>query len=218
MRLYLSSFSLGDRPAELLALTRSARRAAIILNALDNHPGERASWLKNQTDRLTGLGFNAVELDLRDYFNSPAGLDACLKDLDIVWINGGNAFLLRRAMRQSGFDALIKTALTKDEIVYAGFSAAAVIASDSLRGLETIDDPDDIPPGYDQQIIWDGLGLVSFAIAVHFNSDHPESEAVDRAIAFYQAQGIPFKTLQDGEVLIIDGDRQRIAGLHTKER
>ena len=33
MRLYLSSFDLGDRPEELVALTGSAKRAAIIVNA-----------------------------------------------------------------------------------------------------------------------------------------------------------------------------------------
>jgi hypothetical protein len=54
MRLYLSSFDLGDRPDELVALTSSARRAAIIVNALDNHPAGRAVWLKKQTDKLVG--------------------------------------------------------------------------------------------------------------------------------------------------------------------
>jgi hypothetical protein len=35
MRFYLYSFDLGDRPEELVALTGSVRRAAIIVNALD---------------------------------------------------------------------------------------------------------------------------------------------------------------------------------------
>ena len=67
MRLYLSSFDLGDRPEELVSLTGSARRAAIIVNALDNRPEGRAVWLKEQTDKLVGLGFSVVELDLRSY-------------------------------------------------------------------------------------------------------------------------------------------------------
>src|SRR6195256_3482543 len=70
MRLYLSSFDLGDRPEELVGLTGSARRAAIILNALDNRPEGRAVWLKEQTDKLVGLGFSVVELDLRSYFGA----------------------------------------------------------------------------------------------------------------------------------------------------
>jgi hypothetical protein len=103
MRLYLSSFDLGDRPEELLGLTGLARRAAIILNALDNRPEGRAVWLKEQTDKLVGLGFGVVELDLK-------------------------------------------------------------------------------------------------------------SESVDREIAFYEATGIPYRTLRDGEALIIHDHREKIGG------
>jgi dipeptidase E len=104
-------------------------------------------------------------------------------------------------MKQSGFDMLIKSAVARDEMVYAGFSAAAVVAFDSLKGLEIIDDPQEVPAGYDPDIVWDGLGFIPFALAVHFKSDHSESESVDREIAFYEANGIPYRTLRDGEAL-----------------
>jgi peptidase E len=67
----------------------------------------------------------------------------------------------------------IKASVARDEIVYAGLSAAAVIAFDSLKGLELTDDPKDVPPGYDPDIVWEGLGFVPFALAVHYKSDHP---------------------------------------------
>lgn len=107
-----------------------------------------------------------VELDLRSYFGASDELKRFLTDIDLVWINGGNAFILRRAMKQSGFDALIRSAVARDEIVYAGFSAAAVIAFDSLKGLELTDDPEDIPSGYDANTVWKGLGFIPFALAV----------------------------------------------------
>ena len=212
MRLYLSSFDLGNCPEELVALAGAARRAAIIVNALDDAPEGRAHWLKAQNDKLVRLGFSVVELDLRGYFGAIDRLKVFLSSIDLVWINGGNAFILRRAMKQSGFDLLIKTSIARDEIVYAGFSAAAVITFESLKGLELVDDPEGVPSGYDQDIVWDGLGLVPFALAVHFRSDHPESESVDREIAFYEAAGIPYRTLRDGEALVIEGDRQKIVG------
>jgi dipeptidase E len=213
MRLYLSSFDLGNRPEELVALVAPARRAAIVVNALDNRPEPRAAWLSKQTDKLAGLGFTVVELDLRDYFESSSGLGTLLGDIDVAWVNGGNAFILRRAMKQSGFNMLIKSALARDEIVYAGFSAGTVVVSDSLRGLDITDDPNDVPSGYAPEVVWEGLGLVPFAIAVHFKSDHPESAAADREVAFYQTNGIPFRTLRDGEALVVNGDRQEVVGI-----
>jgi len=193
-------------------LAGSATRAAIIVNALDHRPKARAHWLKAQTDKLVGLGFTVVELDLRTYFGVTDKLKIFLSNIDLVWINGGNAFILRRAMRQSGFDLLIKASVARDEIVYAGFSAAAVIAFNSLKGLELTDDPEELPASYDPDTVWEGLGFLRFAVAVHFKSDHPESESVDREIAFYEATGIPYRTLRDGEALIIHDHRERIVG------
>jgi dipeptidase E len=213
MRLYLSSFDIGDRPDELLALARGSKRAAVIVNALDNKPEQRAKWLATQTAKLVDLAFVARELDLRDYFARSEDLKGLLADFDMVWINGGNTFILRRAMQQSGFDAIIKEVLQRDEIVFAGFSAGTVIAAPSLRGLEMVDDPKDVPDGYEREIIWEGLGLVPFAIAVHFKSNHAESEGVDNEIAFYEKNAILYRTLRDGEALIIDGHVERVAGL-----
>jgi dipeptidase E len=218
MRLYLSSFDLGDQPEELVALCGTGRRAAIIVNALDNFPGPRSSWLKRQTDKIANLGFRVAELDLRDFFANARRLGVVLGNTDMIWINGGNAFILRRAMKQSGFDLLLKEALAQDRIVYAGFSAGSVIAGPSLKGLEIIDHPTDVPQGYDPETIWDGLGLLPFAIAVHFKSDHSESELVEREIAYFENNNIPYKTLRDGEALVIDGDRQRVVGSKPVDR
>src|ERR1700676_1155712 len=212
MRLYLSSFDLGDRPDALVGLVAPTKRAAIIVNALDNFADARADWLNAQTTKLAKLGFSVTELDLRPSFGAAGALGALLHEVDAVWINGGNSFILRRAMKQSGFDALIRSALAKDEIVYAGFSAAAVIVSASLKGLEAVDNPTDVPSGYDTAVVWDGLGLLPFSIVVHYKSDHSESVAVEQEVAYYKANHIPYRTLRDGEALVIDGDRQAIVG------
>jgi dipeptidase E len=212
MRLYLSSYHLGSQPEELVALAGARRRVGLILNALDHRPQVRPAWVNVQADKLAALGFDPVELDLRRYFGATDELRTVLGALDAVWINGGNTFILRRAMKQSGFDHLITDAVARDEILFAGFSAGACVASPSLKGLELTDDPEEVPAGYEAEIVWEGLGFVPFALAVHYESDHPESEAIDREVAFYQAAGIPYRTLRDGEVLIVEGDRQKIVG------
>lgn len=220
MRLFLSSYLLGTQPEELVGLVGQGRRAAVILNALDHRPQARPDWLKVQARSLAALGFEVAELDLRHHFDSPDGLASGLPNgladilagLDLVWINGGNTFVLRRAMKQSGFDAAIREAVQRDALVYAGFSAGAVIASNSLRGLDLTDDPHEVPAGYREEIVWDGLGFVPFALAVHYKSDHAESESIEREVAFYRQSGIAYKTLRDGEVLIVEDGSHRIAG------
>jgi dipeptidase E len=209
VRLYLSSFDLGDHAEALVALTRGGRRAAVVVNPLDDRPRARADWLTDQIEKLSRLGYAAEELDLRDYFGEAEALAARLATLDLVWVSGGNVFILRRAMRQSGFDRLAKEALARDAFVYGGFSAGAVVVAESLAGLEAADDPHSAPAGYAREILWEGLGLLGHALVVHFDADHWQPGAVAAQIAFLEAKGLPYEALRDGEVLLIDGATRR---------
>lgn len=202
MRLYLSSFDIGDDPAELVKLAPQGR-VGIIMNALDTVPDARQKWQDSQSQTLAGLGFTVAPLDLRDHFGAASAIDDTLAQFDLVWINGGNAFVLRRAMRLSGFDTAIKRALAEDRIAYAGFSAAAVVLHKSLRGLDLIDNPYDVPAGYPAEVPWDGLDILPFSMVVHFDSDHAESEGALKEAAFYAANGIAFRTLKDGQALVV---------------
>ena len=67
MRLYLSSFRLGDHPEHLVAAAgRDGRRKVVIANALDDAPPQvRRTGVELELGTLAGLGLDAVELDLR---------------------------------------------------------------------------------------------------------------------------------------------------------
>lgn len=104
MQLYLSSFLLGDDASVLPSLV-SRPTAVVIGNALDHAADPiRASYLRTTIEELTGLGFSSRELDLRQHFGRPEHLGAALQEAGLIWVNGGNVFLLRRAMHQSGLD------------------------------------------------------------------------------------------------------------------
>ncbi|MBB3408354.1 dipeptidase E [Rhizobium sp. BK316] len=209
MRLYLSSYRLGASAFRLKKLLNGGRRAAVIQNALDFIPSEaRRAYETNIYDpkeELADWGIGAEELDLRDYFGQPHALKEALAGIDFVWAVGGNAFLLRRAMRQSGFDRIIGELLRKDALVYGGFSAGAVVATPSLDGIDIMDDPRQLVPGYDEGILWDGLGLVDFSIVPHYRSDHDEAEAAEKTVGFLEEASMPFQPLRDGEVIIVEG-------------
>src|SRR5919204_1876866 len=79
MRLYLSSFRMGDHPERLVSLLGRARSAAVIANAIDYVPAEeRAEGLRRELDELAELGIEAEELDLRDYFDRPYSAGPCM--------------------------------------------------------------------------------------------------------------------------------------------
>jgi dipeptidase E len=206
MRLYLSSYRVGDSAGSLLALLGNGKRAAVIENALDHlSPAERGRLRRDCHDphaELRALGLVTEALDLREHFGSPKTLARRLEHLDLVWVTGGNAFVLRRAMQQSGFDALLIDLLDRDALVYGGFSAGAVVAGPSLGGIELMDDPGTAPPGYPAEPVWEGLGLIDYTIVPHFRSPHPESVAAERVTRQLSARGLRYRALRDGEVIV----------------
>ena len=214
MRLYLSSFRLGNHPQKLVDLAKGNMRAAIVINACDYQSNEeRSTRVQQEMDALKSRGFNPFELDLRQYFNNQQKqeeLRDILADSGLIWVRGGNSFVLRRAMRISNFDKLIFDLLKHDAIAYGGFSAGMVMLTPSLCGVELVDDPSVIPTGYDPAIIWEGLGLIPYAIAPHYKSDHPESAATDKLVQYYIDNHMLFKTLHDGEAIVVSGKREEI--------
>lgn len=216
MRLYLSSYRTEKTAGDLLDLAGGPCRAVVISNAVDMVPlAEREAYARKIHDPVLDLrdaGLDAHDLDLRDYFANPAALERELADVGLVWAVGGNAFLLRRALRQSGLDVLLARRLAEDSLAYGGWSAGACVAGSTLRGLHLMDAPDIVTPGYDREIIWEGMELVDFAIVPHFASDHPEAQAADRAAAYLTTNAIAYRTLRDGQAILRRGDQIEIVG------
>jgi dipeptidase E len=209
VRLYLSSLRLGNRPEELLALLRGGTRTAVIGNAADQmDPEERGLWMGREFFELERLGLEPFEVDLREYFGRPAALAEVLGAVDLIYPRGGNVFLLRRALRQSGGDGIVSDLLRDDAVVYSGYSAGPCVLGPTLRGIVSLeDDPTVVPPGYQDEVVWDGLGLLPCALVPHYRPDDP-----DPVLAYYRQQGIPYVTLRDGQALVVDGDRHEVVG------
>lgn len=211
MRMYLSSYKFGNHTDALKMLAFDVHRVAIIMNAVDFGGPERVTDSVEKTKvEFANLGLEGEQLDLREYFGKKTKLEEKLKEYGMVWVHGGNVFILRRAYQQSGFDEILKTRLTEDSLVYAGYSAAIVVIGPTLKGVEIVDDPSITPKGYREITNLDGLGLLKYVVAVHYKSEHPETKLVDKYILYCEKHNIAYKPLRDGEVLIINGTEEKI--------
>ncbi|WP_424184740.1 Type 1 glutamine amidotransferase-like domain-containing protein [Actinokineospora sp. G85] len=217
MRLYLSSFRIGNEPDALVGLLRpgQGRRTALILNADDYKSAEdRAVSGKREVDELSALGLEPFEVDLREHFGDPDGVRAALSGADVVYVRGGSGFVLRRAYAHSGADDVLRDLIARDEVVYAGYSAGPCMLGPTLRGIDgAIDLPDLIPDGYPEgPTPWDCLGVLPYCIAPHYRSDHPESAEIERTVQYYIDNQMLFVALRDGQALVVDGDKTRVVG------
>ncbi|WP_152393164.1 Type 1 glutamine amidotransferase-like domain-containing protein [Paenibacillus guangzhouensis] len=209
MKFYLSSsYKFGTEALRLIEMTANGNRhVALIPNALDYATDleRRITSVALTISDLEGLGFTVEIIDLKQYFNDPIVLEEQLEHYDVIWVRGGNAFVLAQAMKLCGFDEIIKKYYRdRKNIVYGGYSAGVCILGPTLRGIHLVDDPHQKPYGEQHEAIWEGLHILNFAIAPHYKSDHKESEAMDKAVEYMIDNKILFKALRDGEVIIIE--------------
>jgi dipeptidase E len=212
MKLYLSSYRLGDYTDKLEELVgKPNAKVAVCVNALDSTPDEVRNGvvLKREIEDMQSLGFAPEELDLREYFGKPSIVEK-LQQYDLIWLSGGNVFLLAKAFKQSGFADVFEKLVKTEKIVYAGYSAAFCVLNDSLKGVELVDDKDAQAKGYESGEIWQGIGLIDFYPIVHFRSNHHESDAVEKEYEFVVSNNIPHKTFKDGDVYLVDGEQQTV--------
>jgi dipeptidase E len=202
MRLYLSSFRIGDHPGRLLELAGDGRQVALVCNALDGLADEvRRAAVEREVAELSVLGFAVTEVDLRRGAEAVSQLPAA----DVAWVRGGNVFVLRRVLADSGADAVLVDLIERDAVVYGGYSAGACVLAPDLRGLDRVDDPTVVA-----EPIWAGLNILDRPVVPHVDSPgHPETADCDALRAEMTSAGRPHWALSDGDVLVVrDGSAE----------
>jgi len=207
MKFYLSSFTLGDKSNDLIRLMPENKNIAYIPNACDYTNvdwNSRNEWEDKEIKSLEALGLEVKYLDLKIFFGKIDSLREKLDEFGGVFIRGGNTFILRQAMFLSGFDIIFKELLKKKDFVYSGYSAGICVLAPDFKALQNVDDPKDKPYEEMQDTIWEGLNCLDYIILPHYKSDHPESADIDKEVEYCKKNNIPFKTLRDGEVIVIE--------------
>jgi dipeptidase E len=206
LKYYLSSYKFGNETDKLKLMIPENPKIGHINNAQDFSNADPERKVKTQCEEIKQLnefGFVAEAIDLKSYFFKEDELRKKLDTIGGVWVSGGNTFILRQAMRLSGFDRIITQLSKRKDFLYAGYSAGICILSKSLNSLHIVDDPYEFPYQMDKTI-WEGLGFFDYNFIPHYNSDHPESDDVNKAIEYCIKEKILFKALKDGEVIIIE--------------
>ena len=207
MKLYLSSIGIPT-PEELAALLGKSfdkTTVALIPNAKDYY--SKRAWdftINSRIEYMKSLGFNIETVDLKNYTEGSTLKDK-LSNYDLIWAMGGNTFMLRYEMQRSHFDEIIRDLLDQG-IVYGGDSAGALVAGLSINGIEAADEP-----GFAEEVINNGTGIVPFSILPHtdnseflevvptFKELHQDEEIIELS----DSQAVIFEN--DGTHRIIDG-------------
>lgn len=212
MKLYLSSQKIGNYPKKLIDLLGDNRQVVVIANALDDKSIEhRQSRLEQEFKMLREIGLDPVELDLRRYFESSIGLRKFVEKKSLIWVRGGNVFILRRAMEASDFDNQVLPLIKNGTIAYGGYSAASVIACRDLWASELIDDIYSVPMDYPvNDTPSKGLGLLDFYLVPHYDSTEDWAKNIKKYVKHLKEKKKKYLTLCDGEVYYCNEHERRV--------
>ena len=112
---------------------------------------------------------------------------------------GGNVFLLRQAMKYSGFDQFLK-GISSSDYLYIGYSAGSVILSKDLSGFLGIDD--EIFYRLKEDLFYEGLSLIDYLFIPHYQSNYRKVELIHNLVEDCRKNDIRFQAVRDGDVII----------------
>ena len=125
-------------------------------------------YIERHRQKMDELNFSYTEIDIAG--KNEDELKKALDGHNIVMVEGGNTFYLLKAVRESGFDNVIKE-LINNGVVYVGSSAGSYIACPSII-MATWSNR-----GFDRCGITDftAMNLVPFLIKAHYTPDMLET-------------------------------------------
>ncbi len=165
-RLYLTSSVnfVAKRIVKDLKPQKPNNKLVFISTASEVEKGD-LKWLENDKNSLKNVGFDVFDYTVTD--KREVEIRSSLKNVNYIFVAGGNTFYLLEKSQQSGFIDVIRDFVLKENKIYIGSSAGSVIASPDIYPILNIDDASFAPDlkGYQ------GYDLVDFIVFPHWGNE-----------------------------------------------
>ncbi|MBI1857160.1 Type 1 glutamine amidotransferase-like domain-containing protein [Candidatus Saccharibacteria bacterium] len=201
MKLLLTSSGIANRSiaAALRELTGKPSQESKVgfVPIAANAEGRNKDWLINQFLNLWRHGYNWI--DIIDPTAADVQWEDRLKEVDIVFLSGGNTFHLLNQVRKTGFDKWLNKNLKNK--VYVGGSASTILATPTIEVASTPPGDPNLPGLNDLT----GLGWVNFEIEPHCDQDR--FAVVEK---YAKSKPYPVYGIDDETAIKVDGDRVEV--------
>ena len=166
-------------------------------------PKEDLTYLKKDwTVMRDEMGFNVEEFDIEG--KTEVEVMKMLELKDIIFVEGGNASYLLKAMRACNFEKVIRK-LLKEGKVYIGAAAGSIVAGRTIKTAEW---------GGHKNIVGlknlKGLNLVPFDIFVNYQPEN--AEIIKQKIKNPKKRSKNLKILTAGQAILVQGREVDLIG------
>lgn len=204
--LFLASnfYIVAPMVARILHEKQKGKKVMFIATAAEREEGDR-SWLEDDRNALRDIGLEPIEYTITN--KKKGDFEKDFKDIQYVFVSGGNTFYLLERAQQSGFIPFITNFMRQEGSVYFGSSAGAAIAGDDIYALINLDDPEKAPGlnGYK------AFSLIDVTILPHWGNEHFKDRYLKRGLAHVYNNQHKIIFLTDDEFLYTqDGESFRL--------
>ena len=201
-KLFLASIACNvlDKFVERLDCPPSDLTVAFIPTAADVY--ENKFFVDNDRNKLSELGFKIIDINIAG--KTKKILQEQMKDVDIIFVAGGNTFYLLEKALASGFNKIVKQ-LVENGKYYIGSSAGSVLAGLSIEPVKTLDDPS---KAHNLQS-FDGLRLIDKIILPHYGNEKYRDK-MERIVKGYSNVKDKIIKLTDNQAIVINNGEIKI--------
>lgn len=172
-----------------------------IVTAAYGENGIKPKWINYYNKQFEKYGIkNIDEFDLKN--KTQKDLEKYFKNIDIIFVGGGNTFYLLNWIKKSGFNKIINKLLNLGKI-YIGVSAGSYVACPTIEQATW---------EHQDKNRWNlkdltALNLVPFLISAHYTKNY-------KNIILKEARKtrFPIVALNDKQAILIKDDKYKIIG------
>ena len=158
------------------------------------------TYLERHKAQMREQGLSFEEFDIEG--KTPEQLSAFLKTKNVIHLEGGNTFYLLMAVKETGFDVILKKAL-ENGLIYVGTSAGAYLVCPTIEAATWEANPKDSYGLTDLR----ALNLVPFLLKVHYKDVMASALKERLAQATY-----PVRILRDGQGILAENNTYTFVG------
>lgn len=162
------------------------------------------SWVQEDHNGLNKSGFATFDYTITGKTRAEIARD--LKDIDALYISGGDEFYLREQCNVSDFDDFVHTFVSQGGL-YIGTSAGSIIAGHDMSAIAKLSPHPHLKNPLDHR----GFGLVNYTILPHWGSqDFATGWLSPESFECMYASPVPLIPLNNYQYIEVVGDDSTI--------
>lgn len=194
----------GESIRRRLGHVRPLKTAFIITPVEGDSDQDDLTWVQEDRDGLNNNGFITFDYTIANKTNAQIRQD--LKDIEVLYISGGNEFYLKEKGNDNNFAEYVKE-LVNSGVIYMGTSAGSIIAGTSMAELQNPKDLSTLKYPVDTV----GYSLVPYIIIPHWGSIDFRDRWLSEETFKYMFNGkTPLIALNNYQYIEVLGDESRI--------